>query len=314
MKTLRKLIKQNRKWVILAFLVTFCSIGMQLVWTLNIGNLADSIVDRRKITQEFLLRMLALLLINAVFQYLNPLVNRFCSEKMAHTLRMNFADAILSGQNEAKCQGGYEAVSKVQNELMQASEYMSNTLFDIIGMALSGLFSLAFLLLQNALLTGIILLPIILVAVLSNRLGKKVVPLAHAALDKKILYNKIAYSAINAYDAVVIYDGKGFFNDRYENELEKWGQLEKKKERIAAVCNSFSGILSQIPLLVLFAAGVILIGKGYMTIGILIIFLNMIKSLLRTLMNFPSWTVSVRNFLVHLSRAGLEENTICGEE
>lgn len=306
MKTLRKLAMQNRGWVIISFAVTLIFVGLQFSWTINIGNLADSIVERSTVMRTFLWGMVVLMFGNSIFQYLNQLVNRFCSEKMAHTLRMNFADSILSGKAGEGQPGGYEAMSKVQNELMQASEYMSNTLFDIIGMTLSGLLTLLFLLTQNALLTGIILVPIIIVVFITNRLGKKVVPLAHASYDKKTEHNKIAYSAITGYDTAALYAAEGFFTDKYEAGLEDWAKVEAKKERINAVCNSFSGILSQIPLLILFAAGVILIEKGRMTIGVLIIFLNMIKGLLRTIMNFPSWMVSVRNFLVHLSRADLE--------
>lgn len=306
MKTLFKLVRKNRMWVLISFAVAVLSIGLQFFWTINIGKLADTIAERNRITWTFILSMVLLLLVNGLFQYLNPLTTRFCSEKLAHTLRMNFADAVLPGGTGEGLQGGYEAMSRVQNELMQASEYMSNTLFDIIWMALSGLLTLIFLLTQNALLTGIILVPIFIVVFVTNRLGKKVVPLAHASLDKKTEHNKIAYSAITGYEAVVIYEAEKFFTDRYEAGLEDWAKTETKKERISAVCNSFSGILSQVPLLILFAAGVILIGKGRMTIGVLIIFLNMIKSLIRTIMNFPSWMVSVRNFLVHLSRADLE--------
>ena len=91
----------------------------------------------------------------------------------------------------------------------------------------------------------------------------------------------------------------------YEEELDDWAKTETKKERISAECNSLSGILSQVPLLVLFAVSAIFIWKGYMTIGKLIIFINMLSSLLISMMNLPSWMVSIKNFLVHLTRADI---------
>lgn len=309
MKSLFKLIKQNRICVSFSFVFTFLSIGAQLVWTLYIGRMADSIVERSGIPFAFIIAMFALLIGNGLLQYLDQIVNRYTSEKMAHTLRMNFADAILSMNDSEEATAGYEAVSKVQNELMTASEYMSNTLFDIVGMTLSGVFALLFLIFQNALLTAIVLSMMIIVVVIVNRLGKKLVPLTNEALDKKVIHNKTVYSVITNFDSVLVFDAKSFFAHKYEKELNDWAQTETKRDRISAVCNSLSGVLSQMPLLILFAAGAIMVWKGFMTIGTIIVFLNMLKSLLRTLMNLPSWMVSVKDFLVHLSRADMENVT-----
>lgn len=305
MKSLFRLIRQNRIWVIFSLLVTFISIGTQLTWTLYIGKLADSIVERTGVVVTFITTMSTLLIGNGFLQYVNQYVNRYTSERMAHTLRMNFADSLLADNSFTADIAGYEAMSKVQNELMQASEYMSNTLFDIVGMTLSGLFALFFLTFQNALLTVVILIPMIIVVLFTRLLSRKLVPLAHQSLDKKVEHNKIAYSMISNSDTVFLFDAKPFFKEKYENALDEWATVETRKERVSAVCNSLSGILSQIPLLILFATGSLMIWKGYMTIGMLIIFLNMIKSLLQTLMNLPSWMVSIKNFLVHLTRADI---------
>ncbi len=308
MKSLMKLIKQNKIWVFASVFITFVSIGVQLIWTLNIGDLADKIVERKGIDISFLVTMGLILIANGGLQYVNQIVNRYTSEKMAHTLRMNYADAILTKKQSGSSMGGYEAVSKVQNEVMASSEYMSNTLFNIVGMTLSGVFALFFLLFQNALLTVVILIPMIIVTVVTNQIGKKMVSLSHEALDKKEEHNKTAYGLINNFDVVLLFDAMPFLNEKYDENLDKWAKAEVKKERVSAVCNSITGVLSQIPLLILLIAGSILIWKGQMTIGTLMIFLNMIKSLLGTLMNLASWLVSVKNFLVNLKRADIAES------
>lgn len=303
---MKRIVRQNWGWIIVAFGTTFVSILLQLVWTLNIGKLADSIVDRNVISGGFVMIMAILMVGNGVLQYLNQIVNRYTSEKMAHSLRMNFAGDIFyrdSGGQPA----GYEAMSKVQNELMQASEYMSSTLFDIVGMMLSGIFALFFLLFQNAKLTVIILVPMIFVVVFVEFLGRKLVSLVHESLDRKVRHNKFAHSAIENFETVLVFEAKDYFAAQYEKELEDWATAELKKERISAICNSFSGVLSQVPLLILFAAGTLLIWKGEMTMGVLTIFLNMVKTLLRTLMNLPTWMVSIRKFLVHLSGADISQ-------
>ena len=305
MRSLFKLIKQNRPWVILSLIVTFLAIGVELLWTLYVGKLADSIVERTGIALSFLLTMGLLLLGTGVFQYVNQMVNRYASERMAHTLRMNFADAVFSFDCSNSSISDYEAMSKVQNELVQSSEYMSNTLFDIVQMFLSGTFALVFLLFQNARLTVIILVPMIVIVFVVNTIGKKMIPLAKKSLDKKVEHNMISDSVITNFDTVLLFDAKDFFIDSYEKSLEEWAVVELKKERISAICNSFTGVLSQLPLLILFVAGAITIWKGYITIGMLIVLLNMIANLLRTLMNLTSWLVSIKNFLVHLERADI---------
>ena len=196
-------------------------------------------------------------------------------------------------------------MSKAQNELTQASDYMSSTLTDIVQMSLSGVLVLFFLLYENPLLTILILVPMIVTVIAAKLLSKNIVPLVNASMDKKIVHNKTAYMAINNYDVVKVFDSKDFFTERYKLELNDWAESETKKERVNAICNSLSGILSHLPRLILFVTGGILIWKKHMTIGTLIIFLNMSKSLLITLMNLPSWIVSFKTFLVHLTRADI---------
>lgn len=297
------LMNKNRKWVFLSLLASFAAVGAQLVWTTYIGRLADRIEQREKLEGPFLVTMAILLAASALFQYINQLVNRYTAEKLGHTLRMRFADSLcIKNRMDSGISDSYEAMSKVQNELTQASEYMSTTLFDIIWMTLSAFFIIIFLFFQNAVLTLVLLIPVAIIVFIVQRSGKRLVPLVHCSMDGQIRHNRVAYSVITNYQAVQVFDGRQFFKDKYDEELDNWGRAEIRKERVSAVCNSMSGILSQVPLLLIFAAGVLMIRGGYITFGTLIIFINMQKSVLRTLMNLPTWMVSVKSFLVHLDR------------
>ena len=111
---------------------------------------------------------------------------------------------------------------------------------------------------------------------------------------------------ISNFEAVKVFGAEEFFEEKFKKELEEWGRLETKKERISALTNSFSGILSRLPLLILFGVGALLIWRGHMTVGTLMIFLNMTGTFLGTLMNLPSWTVRVKQLLVHLSRTDIK--------
>lgn len=314
MKSLVKLFSQNKFLVTASFLLTFLSIGIQLIWTLFVGNLSDRIVEKASIGTAFILSMVMVLFLNGFLQYVNQMVSRYTSERLAHSLRMNFADYFLSQKNTQNSLSDSEAISKVQNELLLASDYMSSTLFDIVGMGLSGLFSLMFLLMLNPLLTLIILAPMVGVVLFTQMLGKKLVPLANKAMDSKAEQNLIAHAAITNFEAIKIYEGENFFSEKYTESLERWARLEARKERIGAFVNSSSGVLSQMPLLILFVCGAVMIWKELMTIGTLVIFLNMLKNLLRTLMNLPSWMISVKNFIVHLKRADIKSCEVSTNE
>lgn len=227
MKSLLRLFKQNKILVTITFIVTFLSIGVQLFWTLFVGKLADKIVERHHISSIFISSMVLVLLLNASFQYINQMVSRYTSERLAHTLRMNFIDSILRPKKLPSPISSSEAISKVQNELLLASDYMSSTLFDIVGMGLSGLFSLLFLLILNPILTIIILLPMLAVVIFTQQMGKRLVPLANKGMDMKSTQNTIAHSAITNYEAIKIYDGEIFFK-KNTKKVSKYGQSLKQ--------------------------------------------------------------------------------------
>ncbi len=303
MKVLKRLTAANMIWVITAFVCLFLSIIIQFFWTVRIGMIADAIVSRKKIEINFMFIMFAILLASCLFIYLKSLAGKYATERMAHTLRMDFAGKLLKSDGEAM--GGYEAMSKAQNELTASSEGLSG-IFDVIEQFLSGILALIFLLFANLRFTLIVLGPLIAVVLLINRIGKNLPGLVNAAMDKKISNNKTAYMIISNFEAVKVFGAEEFFEEKFKKELEEWGRLETKKERISAVTNSVSGILSQLPLLILFGVGALLIWRGYMTIGTLMIFLNMTGSFIRTITNLPSWVVRIKQFLVHLSRTDIE--------
>ena len=97
MKVLKRLAAANLIWVITAFIAVFLSIIVQFFWTVRIGMIADAIVSRKKIELKFVLVMFSILLASCLFIYLKGIVGKYATERMAHTLRMDFADNLLVG-------------------------------------------------------------------------------------------------------------------------------------------------------------------------------------------------------------------------
>lgn len=304
MRVFKSLVRKNRIWVLLSLAAMLLSVGTELVWSTGIGNLADRIEGREGVPQNLLFTMGGLLAAVALTAYVNQLVNRYTAERMGNSLRMGFADSVLGRgcRDGYETAGSFEVMSQVQNELMQASDYMTGTLANIVRQILSALIILVFFFAKNVILTLVLLLPMVITAVIVRLMGKRLVPLVNGAMNEKVVHNKVAYSAITNAEAVYAFDGQSFFKERYRDNLKNWGRIETRKERMNALCNSLSGILSQVPLLLVFTVGALMIWKGQITFGTLIIFLNMQKGVLRTLMNLPTWMISVKGFLVHLNR------------
>ena len=153
MSVLYILIKRNRFWVAAAFLAAFISNLSQMFYMLCVGELVNKIVAGEVIVPGFITVLLVFMISNAVTLFINQYIGRLSAEKMAHTLRMGYADRLIE-----KTAAGKEnidvasAMSAAQNELAQADAYLGNTFFDISGMLITGLLVLIFLGFQNVVL------------------------------------------------------------------------------------------------------------------------------------------------------------------
>lgn len=303
MKVLAKLFSKNRKWVILSVVFSFIGVAASLVWTFYIGRLVNKIEMREHISTEFIVILGLLILTYAATQYLSKIAGKYAAERNAHTLRVGFINRILGHDEDISVS---DAISQMQNELKNASDYMSTTLFDMIGMLLLFFFTLIFLLIINPIMTAAITVPTVIILLIVNKAGNRIVPLANEAMDRKKDINRISVSTIENYEAVTVFDSKEYVYEKYCEALEEWGRSETKLERVCAVCNSSSGFLSMVPLLVLLLVGGILIISGHESVGNLIVFLNLQKTFSNTIMNLPSFIASFKQFTTNLSRLDIE--------
>jgi ABC-type bacteriocin/lantibiotic exporter with double-glycine peptidase domain len=154
----------------------------------------------------------------------------------------------------------------------------------------------------NAKLTMVILFPTLLILGYVLWTGGKLSKVVTQTLEEKNRMNRVAYSAIDHYPVIRVYDAKEFLQENYDKALERWGRAEIKKDRLYALCNSLSGVLSFLPLLLLLVAGVYMVVTREIMIGTLIFFLSLQKSVTVFIMNMPMWIANFKNFIVNLSR------------
>lgn len=299
MRTLKMLIRKNRIWVGLALVAQLVSNGATLIWTYLIGMLVNHIANREMPSITLLAALGCFVIINALSQYGNQLIGRYTAERGAHTLRMGFAKFLL---NAGSADSAHAAMSIAQNELTHATDFMRDTLFDIAGMFITFVIVLIFLGVQNVVLTIAILVPTVLILMFGEFTGKRLSPYVNATQNEKKELNKIAFSAVQDYAAVTVFDGKDFLFGRYKEHLDKWGLHDRKRNRLFAISMSTSGALSMVPMLVLLLVGGWMVVGGHMSLGVLIIFLNLHKNLSQTIMNLPSRLLALRQFSANLDR------------
>ena len=323
MSVLSKLLKNNRKCVTLAVTIAVFANLSQMIYIVCIGELVNRIENREKITSALVTALVCFLISNVVTVFLKHYSGRYAAEKMAHSLRMGFIGRILERkQKHISSEGegtdktvGYigksgktdagSVMSKVQNELSRADEYLSNTFFDITDMLLTCVLVFVFLMFQNVLLTLVIFIPTLLILLYVKWSSRRLSGIVSSALKEKEKMNRVSYSLVNAFPAVKIYNGDEMCISTYEKSLENWGKHEADMEKLNALYNSLSGILSRVPMLLLITVGGFMVIKGNIMLGTLIVFLNMQSSLTQAIMNLPSWISGFKVFTTNLDKLSI---------
>ena len=315
MSVLSKLIKNNRISVFAAVTLAVLSTLSQMIYTVYIGELVNRIENREEITASLVTVIIVFFMISVVTVYLKHYSGKFATEKMAHSLRMDFLTGLLNMKREREKSGGKSIgnldsgaiMSKVQNELSHADEYLSNTFFDITDMLLTGVLVFFFLMSRNILLTLIVFIPTALILVYVKWSSRRLSGIVSSALNEKEKMNRVSYSLVHTFPAVKIYNAEEMCISTYEKSLNNWGKHEADMEKLNALYNSLSGILSRVPLLLLLTVGGYMVIKGNIMLGTLIVFLNMQGRLTQSIMNLPSWISGFKVFITNLEKIRIEE-------
>ena len=299
MRILKILIRRTKLYVTGAVVTSMLSNISQMVYMLYVGELVNRIEERTGIDKTLIIILGCFLITNAVTVYLKHYFGRYAAEKMAHTLRMGYIGNLL--KHKKKTDTG-AVMSQVQNELSHADEYLSNTFFDITELLLTGVLVFFFLIFQNVVLTLVIFIPTVLILLYVKWSSRRLSGIVLKALDAKEKMNRVSYSLVHAFPAVKVYNGDEMCIDTYEKSLNSWGEQEADMERLNALYNSLSGILSRVPLLLLLTVGGYMVLKGNIMLGTLIVFLNMQNTLKQTIMNLPSWISGFKVFVTNLDK------------
>lgn len=297
MRLLYRLIKG--RWIYFTFSLLICGLtaASTLLWNKYLNKIIDNVSGGYGISKEEIIISLLLLVLVSVIGYIKAVFLGYTSELLSHDLRMGYAKYLnsLSYIQAINLNVG-ESLSKMQNEINDVSLYMNNNLFLLIDDIIRFFVTVIWLLgisPKLTLLANIPVLPIALYIIWSSKIISEATTQSQRA---KTQMNGFADSLLTLFPIVRLYDAGGLIQTGYRSSLNVWLTKTSKMERTKARLLSLSGLLSTLPLLMLFFIGGNMTIAGAMSVGTLYVFLNLSGNVSGVLMNMPGFISSYRQF------------------
>jgi len=114
--------------------------------------------------------------------------------------------------------------------------------------------------------------------------------------------NQYADTLLTLFPIIRLYDAARLALGGYMDAIAIWEKHTIRSEYTAARLMSLSGVLSGVPLLILFFVGGRMVLSGALGIGTLYIFLNLSGNVSGVLMNMPRHFASFRQFSANMKR------------
>ncbi|MBE5961247.1 MAG: ABC transporter ATP-binding protein [Lachnospiraceae bacterium] len=300
---LEKLIKKHN-WLVR------CSIGMcgittvvTLWWNSILSSIITNVSDGKQLSVKNLLASLAAIILTSVSAYAKTLLCSYTCEQMGHSLRMGYArylSCLPFSQAEHLSRG--EQFSKLQNELSDILNYFNSSLFPLVDDAIRFLITLFWLLKRNAWLTILSNLPVFFIVLYIIWSSKVIGSATKGSQIAKGTMNQYADSLISLFPIIRLYDASKMLLNGYNTACKEWEEKTSKAEKVRARLMSLSGLLTSIPLMLLFLIGGRQVINGVITIGTLYVFLNLSGNVSGIMMNMPGHIAAFRQFLANIQR------------
>jgi len=279
------------------------SAAVLLWWNAQLSSIIDAVSVGNPIPSRYLAWAVITMLVMGMSNYASEYINGYTCESMTHDLRMGYARYFtqLPFAESEKLNAG-EQLSKLQNEISDVSGYLTSDFFQLFGDAIRFLMTFTWLLFINPALALAANLPsfIIMAYVIWS---SKIISLAtEHSQQAKGQMNQYADTLITLFPIIKLYDGLRMVQEGYVSSVSVWERHTVKAERTRARLMSLSGLLSCIPLLLIFLIGGRMAISGILTIGTLYVFLNLSGNVSGVLMNMPRRIAALRQFSANMKR------------
>jgi len=250
-----------------------------------------------------ILSMLAIMLAMGAAGFTKEYLAGLSCESVTHDLRMGFAKYFSSlPYAEIEDLNAGEQISKLQNEIAGVSAYINSNLFQLFDDGVKFIATLFWLMYINPALTVASNLPVVLIMAYVYWSSRIIKTSAEQSLRAKESLNRHSETLLAAFPVVKLYDAARMATDGYVKAVCAWKSQTASMERKKAWLMSLSGVLSCVPLALLFAVGGRMAIDGALAIGALYIFVNLSGNVSGVMMNMPGYVTAFRQFSANIGR------------
>ena len=298
-----KLFQNRKRTVRLTLLCCVGSVVSTLLWNKNLAVLIDGVQAGLGLDRGCVAWSVGCLLLAALFQGGMQFLSAYAGEYAVHDLRMRLAGMTVRRDYAFVVkESGAELISLQQNEMEEINRYISDNLFTLCTTVFNFVFTLVFLLMQNAKLTLLYLLPVAGMAVYTTLSGKVIYRYTKREQEAQKKMNGVAGTLLSLFPVVRIYEAQGLLRRSYEERIDGWKEAVVAQERTKAKLMSVSGMLSCIPLVLLMLVGGRMILQGTLTMGVLYLFVNLSGNVSGVMINISVHLANFRRFCGCLER------------
>ena len=311
MEVLKKLVKLHKFLFGIAVLCTFLSVILNLYWNKFLAELLDrfevlnffGLGNEKRVHLSFIMLGIIIILFYTLSEYLSSCLASYTCELFAHEMRMGYVRHYLQRDIQIllKLKVGEEQ-SAMQNELQDISNYMKENLFSLMKQFSTFVVTAIFLLVQNAKLAVLSILPVLPLIIYCACSSKIIKNLTEQCQDNRKKINGLVDLILELFPIIQIYDAYKLMNKAMNQRLLEWESTTIRKEWVTAKLMSLSGVLSFLPLLLLLGFGGYMVSKGEISIGIFYIFINLSGNVSGFLQNMPGIYANFRRFSASVGR------------
>lgn len=295
---------QNRKGT--ALLTLLCCVGSvvaTLLWNKDLAVLIDGIQGGMGLDRERVAQCVVYLILAALLQGGMQFLSAYAGEYAVHELRIRLATVTMRREyGSVAKENSAETVSLQQNEMEEINRYVSDNLFTLCTTVISFVLNLLFLLMQNANLTLLYLIPVAGMAVYTTLSGKVIYRYTKEEQEQQKKMNGVAGTLLSLFPVVRIYEAERLLRQSYEERIDGWKDAVVKQEKTKAKLMSISGMLSCVPLVLLMLVGGRMVLKGTLSVGMLYVFINLSGNVSGVMINISVHLANFRRFCGNLER------------
>lgn len=303
MALLFKMLCRRKGMVLLAVCASVLTAAIALWWNARLGGMINQVSSGKALTQQMLSGALTAMLLTGATQFINEYLSGYACQSMAHDLRMGYARAFaLLPVIEAEKLNTGEALSRLQNEITGVSGYLSANLFQLFDDGVRFIVTFIWLLCLGPGLTLAANMPALLIVVYAFWSSKIIGSATRKSQAAKAEMNQYADSLLTLFPIIRLYGAARITLKGYTCAVKAWEDETVRAERTRARLLSLSGLLSSIPLLILFLVGGQMVISGTLSVGTLYVFLNLSGNVTGVLMNMPGHIAAFRQFSANMKR------------